>query len=92
MCGLTVTFYDPSVVTQANIARQTFFETQVGMNKAEAICWTANCLHGKNWQSVGKCFELSDFYKFDIIITLWINHLFATTSITMRKTERNAYG
>lgn len=69
MCGLKVTFYDPSVVTQANIARQTFFETQVGMNKAEAICWTANCLHGKNWQSVGKCFELSDFYKFDIIIT-----------------------
>ncbi|MGR5296876.1 PRTRC system ThiF family protein [Vibrio mediterranei] len=69
MCGLQVTVYDPSIVTQANIARQTFFETQVGMNKAEAICWTANCLHGKNWVAVGKCFEPNAFNRFDIIIT-----------------------
>ena len=34
--GLHVTLFDPDTVTQANIGRQLFSETELGMNKATA--------------------------------------------------------
>lgn len=68
---LDVTIFDGSNVTEANITRQVFFPTQVGQNKADALVWTANNLHGKNWKAVPKNLSMtnSDANSFDLIIT-----------------------
>ncbi|MDF9399069.1 PRTRC system ThiF family protein [Vibrio sp. 1180_3] len=70
-CGLDVHVYDGGTVTEANITRQTFFPTQVGVNKAEAVVWTANNLHGKHWHSypVHANVEKLLGHQFDLIIT-----------------------
>lgn len=69
--GLLVDVYDGSVVTQANITRQTFFATQVGLNKAEAVIWTARNLHGKPWKAMPHNVESfsNQLHHYDIIIT-----------------------
>lgn len=69
-CGLEVTLFDGSVVTQANTARQSFFPSQVGANKAQATAWTANNLYGKNWNAVDQHItDLTQLQNFDVIIT-----------------------
>ena len=40
--GLHVTLFDPDTVTQANIGRQLFSETELGMNKAIAAVTRIN--------------------------------------------------
>ncbi|WP_025744853.1 PRTRC system ThiF family protein [Salinivibrio costicola] len=68
--GLDVTLIDGSNVTQANIARQSFFPSQVGMNKAEAMAWTANNLYGKNFVAKPEHFETEKHrINTDIVIT-----------------------
>ncbi|WP_199438514.1 PRTRC system ThiF family protein [Vibrio owensii] len=67
--ALTVTLYDPSTVTQANLVRQKFFPTQIGMNKAEALAWTANNLHGKSFSYKADAFDPKIHRAHNIIIT-----------------------
>ncbi|MFL7013650.1 PRTRC system ThiF family protein [Enterovibrio norvegicus] len=71
--GFDVTLADGSNVSEANIARQSFFPTQVGENKAEAMAWTANNLYGKEWHAMNTHFDVSKnasvFRSFDIVIT-----------------------
>ena len=38
--GLHVTVFDPDTVSQANIGRQLFSETELGLNKAVSACHT----------------------------------------------------
>ena len=44
--GLHVTLFDPDTVTQANIGRQLFSETELGMNKAIAAVTRINRFFG----------------------------------------------
>jgi PRTRC genetic system ThiF family protein len=69
--GLDVTVFDGSNVSHANITRQTFFVSQIGSNKADALVWSSNNLHGKQWQAVPKHFiaDQKTLEKYDIIIT-----------------------
>ncbi|WP_428774872.1 PRTRC system ThiF family protein [Vibrio sp.] len=67
--GLSVTLFDGRNVTEANIARQSFFPSQVGHNKAEATVWTANNLYGKNWRAEGHLESNAQLAGFDLIIT-----------------------
>lgn len=66
--GLNVKVFDSGVVTEANIARQAFFPTQHGMNKADATVWTANNLYGKDWVAAPIDFTHVDD-SIDLIIT-----------------------
>lgn len=69
-CGLEVTLIDGSNVTEANIARQQFFPTQVGQNKAEAAVWTANNLYGKAWKAIPRHLTSTQTLReYDLIIT-----------------------
>ncbi|WP_318493461.1 PRTRC system ThiF family protein [Photobacterium leiognathi] len=71
--NLNITIADGSNVTQANLIRQKFFIPQVGMNKAEALVYTANNLFNQNFNAYSK--NIDDEYiqthlaEFDIIIT-----------------------
>ena len=47
--GLHVTLFDPDTVTQANIGRQLFSETELGMNKAIAAVTRINRFFGTAW-------------------------------------------
>ncbi|MFC5079547.1 thiamine biosynthesis protein ThiF [Vibrio thalassae] len=69
--GFEVHVYDSGVVTQANVARQAFFDIQIGVNKAEAMVWQANNLHGKEWVAhpYNACLSELHELKPDIIIT-----------------------
>ncbi|EGQ9284646.1 PRTRC system ThiF family protein [Vibrio parahaemolyticus] len=64
-----ITFFDPSNVTEANLVRQKFFPTQIGLNKAEALVWTANNLYGKSFKAKPEAFNPTIHTDYDIIIT-----------------------
>ena len=49
--GLHVTLFDPDTVTQANIGRQLFSETELGMNKAIAAVTRINRFFGTAWMA-----------------------------------------
>ena len=49
--GLHVTLFDPDTVTQANIGRQLFSETELGMNKATAAVTRVNRFFGTAWKA-----------------------------------------
>ena len=44
--GLHVTVFDPDTVSQANIGRQLFSETELGLNKAVSLVTRINCFFG----------------------------------------------
>ena len=47
--GLHVTVFDPDTVSQANIGRQLFSETELGLNKAVSLVTRINCFFGYAW-------------------------------------------
>lgn len=55
--GLFVTAYDPDLVSSENMARQLFYEDDMGMNKAEVLITRINQNYGLNWNAVGKKFQ-----------------------------------
>ncbi|MGR5347314.1 PRTRC system ThiF family protein [Vibrio mediterranei] len=67
--NLSVTYYDPSTVTESNLARQNFFPTMVGCNKAEALVWEANNLHGLSFKANNQAFSASNLSSYHLIIT-----------------------
>lgn len=52
--GLDVTAYDPDRVSPANVGRQAFWATDVGLNKAEVLVTRINAFAGLNWRAVGR--------------------------------------
>lgn len=49
--GLHVTVYDPDEVTEANIGRQLFGYSDLGLNKAECLITRINNFFGNAWQA-----------------------------------------
>ena len=56
--GLMVTVYDDDVVTEANLGRQLFAHSEVGLPKAVALINRINRFFGTNWKAVTKRFDL----------------------------------
>ena len=54
--GLHVTVFDPDTVSQANIGRQLFSETELGLNKAVSLVTRINRFFGYAWTAEPKCF------------------------------------
>lgn len=51
--GLHVTVFDPDTVTEANIGRQLFSESELGLNKAVALVTRINRFFGFSWEAKG---------------------------------------
>lgn len=49
--GLDVTMFDPDTVSESNIGRQLFYQTDVGLNKATVLVHRVNVAFGLNWKS-----------------------------------------
>jgi PRTRC system thiF family protein len=54
--GLHVTVFDPDTVTGANIGRQLFSGTELGLNKAVALVTRINRFFGYAWEAKGRSF------------------------------------
>ena len=50
--GLFVTVYDPDTVTEANIGRQLFSPSDIGLNKAQGLVTRMNNFFGNGWKAV----------------------------------------
>lgn len=55
--GLHVTVFDPDTVTEANIGRQLFSESELGLNKAVALVTRINRFFGFSWEAKGQCYR-----------------------------------
>jgi len=49
--GLSVTVYDPDTVTDANMGRQLFSVSDIGLNKAQCLVTRINNFFGNNWSA-----------------------------------------
>lgn len=49
--GLFVTLYDPDIVTEANIGRQLFGHSDLGLNKANCLITRINNFFGNDWKA-----------------------------------------
>ena len=54
--GLFVTLYDPDIVTEANIGRQLFGYSDMGLNKAQCLITRINNFFGNDWKAVPDIF------------------------------------
>lgn len=60
--GLHVVCYDGDRVSRSNLARQPFYESDIGKYKAEVLIGRINALYGFSWEA--KCEMLSDESEF----------------------------
>lgn len=56
--GLHVTVFDPDTVTEANIGRQLFSGSELGLNKAAALVTRINRFFGFSWEAKGQRYPL----------------------------------
>ena len=61
--GLHVTVFDPDTVSQANIGRQLFSETELGLNKAVSLVTRINRFFGYAWTAEPQCFPTRKFLE-----------------------------
>lgn len=54
--GLFVTLYDPDTVTEANIGRQLFGNSELGLGKASCLITRVNNFFGNDWRAVSTLF------------------------------------
>lgn len=54
--GLFVTLYDPDIVTEANIGRQLFGYSDLGLNKAQCLTTRINNFFGNDWKAEPRIF------------------------------------
>ena len=80
--GLAVTVYDPDIITTANVGRQKFYPSEVGLyksialidrvNKGFGLGWTASIESYRNQMgdgALGRSSTFSTFSAYDILIT-----------------------
>mgnify|MGYP001634191074 CR=1 FL=1 len=63
--GLHVTVFDPDTVSEANIGRQLFSETEVGLNKAVALVTRVNRFFGSSWTAESRRYPVRTGEKSD---------------------------
>ena len=60
--GLSVRLWDDDVITEANLGRQLFAESELGLSKSVALINRANRFFGTNWKA-----ETQRFEKYDLV-------------------------
>lgn len=58
--GLSVVVYDPDAVSSFNVGRQLFYESDIGLNKAECLVGRVNMAYGVRWKA-----RAQDFHKYN---------------------------
>lgn len=54
--GLFVKLYDPDTVSETNIGRQLFSESEIGLNKAQCLISRINNFFGNDWTAEPRCY------------------------------------
>lgn len=67
--GLHVTLYDDDIVTEANIGRQLFSTTDIGLSKAMVLIDRINLFFGVDWSSSPNRFPVSGICSHNITIS-----------------------
>lgn len=67
--GLFVTVYDHDTITTANLGRQLYMQTEVGLNKAVAIVNRMNRCNGTAWKAVPAKFDKTTAIPANITIS-----------------------
>lgn len=72
--GLRVVVYDPDTVSPFNVGRQLFYESDVGLNKAECLVGRVNMAYGTKWKAKAEDYRkhrygVPDTHRPEIIIT-----------------------
>lgn len=58
--GLWVTVYDPDEVTEANLGRQLFGHSDLGINKAQCLVTRINRFFGNTWRAVPRIYPVNE--------------------------------
>lgn len=61
--GLSVILWDDDVITEANLGRQLFAESELGLHKSVALINRVNRFFGTNWKSETRRFEKDNLGK-----------------------------
>ncbi|MEG1544485.1 MAG: PRTRC system ThiF family protein [Tannerellaceae bacterium] len=67
--GLHVVAYDPDIVTEANVGRQLFSLSDVGLNKASVLVTRINRFFGTSWKSEPRLFCTGETSRTNIYIS-----------------------
>ena len=72
--GLRVTVYDPDAVSPFNVGRQLFYESDIGLNKAECLVGRVNMAYGTKWKARPEDYRKRNHaeygeFKPDVVIT-----------------------
>ncbi len=68
--GLHVTAFDGDIITEANLSRQLFSSSELGLNKATALITRINRFYGLRWKAQPIQYELkSDRINCNILVT-----------------------
>lgn len=68
--GFHITVFDSDIVTEANLGRQLFAPSELGMNKGIALLTRINRFYGLRWQSEPTLFDIKkNKITYNIIIT-----------------------
>ena len=70
--GLDVEVWDPDRVSPANIGRQLFAASEVGLNKAEALVNRCNLGFALNWEAHPECYRFTRIFDVLIACAVWI--------------------
>ena len=93
--GLHVAVFDPDTVTDANIGRQLFSESEIGLNKAVALVSRINRFFGYGWEaepcrySIRKGWNLSETRTANVILTCTDNKASRLEVWRILKGQRN---
>ena len=93
--GLFVTLYDPDIVTEANIGRQLFGYSDMGLNKAQCLITRINNFFGNDWKAVPDIFPVmmknacrDNMANITITCTGWFKVVFVALDATGKPTGK----
>jgi PRTRC genetic system ThiF family protein len=64
--GLHVTAYDDDIISEANIGRQLYSESEIGEYKATSLITRFNRFYGTKWEAINRKFGVSKSYNITI--------------------------
>lgn len=67
--GLHVVTFDPDTVSQTNVGRQLFSQSDIGINKAVLLTTRVNTFYGTAWEAIPERFDKKNGRKCNITIT-----------------------
>jgi PRTRC genetic system ThiF family protein len=67
--GFEVTVFDPDVVSEANLVRQAFYPSDLGLNKAVTLVNRVNLSCGLQWQARGEAYSSAQAPWCDLLVS-----------------------